>query len=215
MCMKETEINEQRAALLLLREHQGDIDTSDMTEAVENFKAYLAALGDTQKKALAQDALLRPKREREGEDEGEPFGPLLDDIPFSVYGEMTTGHEMIGRLWIYASSLATESDIAKGGMVTALADSFESTTRVCHQGKSQRLLIGVLQGRLANVRIDPDPQDAQSVIPAINNFFTDPTHQEIENLAILLAAATLYLKQNIVDNKPFFIGKMRGVCKAW
>ena len=198
-----------KAALLLLREHQGNINESDMTKAVENFKTYLEGLEDNDKKRLAQDALLRPKRERVGEEEGEPFGPLLDGIPFGVLGEMTTGHEMISRLWIYASKLTTESDIAKGGMVTALADSFESTTRVCNQGKSQRLLIAVLQGRLANVRIDPNPEAAQSVIPAMNNFFSTNAHREIENLAILLAAATLYLKQNIVDNKPVFIGEMR------
>ncbi len=71
-------------------------------------------------------------------------------------GLSISGEEVIGRLWIFASKLTgSEETNAKESMVSGLKDSYdEFMGKVCNPGKVQRLVVGVLQGRLPGVNIE-------------------------------------------------------------
>lgn len=179
-----------RAAIELLRQSQGELTEVQLEEAEKSFIDYLdAAQVDESKKGMARDALLKAKGQNES------FGPLLDGEEFSIIGLSVSGREVIGRLWIFASGLSeAEGALAKESMITALATSYyDLGGRVCNQGKTQRLLLGVLQGRLAGVSIDGE---AVTVAQAMALFFLPKAHQDIATLEELRAAGAQFCDEN-------------------
>ncbi len=77
---------------------------------------------------------------------------LLDkliDAVFEFNGTRHEGRDFVARLWHFAEA-APDAEEAKVGLVSGLVDSQHS----CDHGKVQRLVIAVLQGRLAGVEID-------------------------------------------------------------
>ncbi len=181
--------DQTKVAMELLRNLQGTITTEDINRHVGGFKEYLEASGHL-KQAAATRALL------EARTGGESFGPLLDNERFSIIGLSLTGEEVIARMWLYASThpKVEDQDQAKSGMIGALGDSFEGGDRVCNQGKTQRLCLEVLQGRLAGVNIDgiKPPSSAD----AVTMFFLNPNHQSIEGLEALVQAANQFANDN-------------------
>ena len=181
--------HQTKVAMELLRNLQGTITTEDINRHVGGFKEYLEASGHL-KQAAATRALL------EARTGGESFGPLLDNERFSIIGLSLTGEEVIARMWLYASThpKVEDQDQAKSGMIGALGDSFEGGDRVCNQGKTQRLCLEVLQGRLAGVNIDgiKPPSSAD----AVKMFFFNPNHQSIQDLEALVQAANQFANDN-------------------
>jgi hypothetical protein len=105
-----------RAAMKLLRQHQGEIPRNRINQSVGEFIQYLNDREmDLQDKQLAKRALLAPKDERE------VFGALISEDVFTLLGLETSGKEVIGRLWIFASEIAEpDKTNAKVGMISAL-----------------------------------------------------------------------------------------------
>ena len=188
-------------ALMLL--WQTRLDADQINRQFEDFIRYFDGLAHSEKKAQANLALREPKRNQES------FGPLLDDIQFSIHGFMLEGKELIARLWNFISSLdLQEQPLAKEGIVTALSDSFApSGDRVCNQGKTQRLCISVLQGRLNGVQIDdieiPNPDLATS----LNLFFANPERREMEPHQ-LREQARLFCDQNPLVAREGFLAQI-------
>ena len=188
-----------KEALGLLRDVQRTLSPSEIDQAYGKFVEYLHTSADSKRKSSAQHALLTEKRG------GEEFGPLIDnEVIFTIQGVELSGKELIGRLWIFASGLPEkEQENAKESMISALANSYDDYGRVCNQGKTQRLLIAVLQGRLAGVNID-SVRVKVSEAEAMQMFFGVEAHRLIENLEDLIAAANKFCDENAsVDREKF------------
>ena len=127
---------------------------------------------------------------------------------------MLEGKELIARLWNFISSLdPNERPIAKEGILTALSDSFApSGDRVCNQGKTQRLCISVLQGRLPGVQIDdleiPNPDLATS----LTLFFANEERRGMEPHQ-LREQARLYCDQNPLVAREEFLAQVEEVIR--
>jgi hypothetical protein len=155
---------------------QTRLTADQINRQFKDFIRYFDGLAPSEKKDRANLALRAPKSAQEF------FGPLLDDIQFSIRGFMLEGKELIARLWNFISSLdQNEQPLAKEGIVTALSDSFApSGDRVCNQGKTQRLCISVLQGRLRGVQIDNLEIPNPSLATSVNLFFENERRQRME-----------------------------------
>jgi N-acetylglutamate synthase-like GNAT family acetyltransferase len=189
-----------KAAIELLFAHQKHITTTEIHKAKDSFIAYLEeAPIHSIKKELAQRALLEPRKNNQD------FGPLIHDEDFSILGLQMTGTDLIGRLWIFVSELSgKEQTNAQVSMVSALSDSYSDfNVKVCNQGKTQRLIVAVLQGRLAGVSIE----DAISIntSQAIEMFFNIEAHKKIDELKNLMEAAQQFCKDHTYVNKDTFI----------
>ena len=159
---------------------------------------------DPEQKELAKTALLKPRRH------GGEYGPLIDDSSFTVRGLSLSGKELIARLWIFSSQLTEpEQTNAKSGMISSLRDSYDLGGRVCNPGKAQRLVVAVLQGRLAGVNIEGGMPIQIPAAQAIAMFFADETRREIDMLHVLLAAANRFCDENRSVNRPEFIREIR------
>jgi len=185
-----------RRAVELLYRQQGPIKSTLIDQANREFIAYLNASSRSLKqKQLAQLALEgTPARE----EFGETFGPLIDEAGFSLNGFLVSGKELFGRLWIFASQLPENDQMnAKESMITELVNSYNDGTRICNQGKTQRLAIAVLQGNLPGAVIEE--VRAEGVPPPVTDivreFFTKEAHTKIETLPALIEAAHQFCKQ--------------------
>ncbi|MCX6987716.1 MAG: leucine-rich repeat domain-containing protein [Chlamydiae bacterium] len=169
-------------AIERLRQHQRAIHISSIeAQAVADFRSYLRA-STHKKKALAERALAGPI--------GTDYGPLLSPGAIRINGLELTGSEIIARLWTYASTLETPDDVcAKDAMISALAESFNDTgNRVCNPGKTQRLIVAVLSGRLAGVDVD----EVQTLPDLTNAFFALPENTLINDRATFIEAMRVF-----------------------
>jgi len=187
------------AAIALLRGKQGILDQNQINQAMEEFKNHLQTIQgitpETRERALL--ALEGPA--------ANDFGSLLSDPQCGSYH--ISGAEVIARHWIFATTYEDpthneqlaqrERNNAKLGMITALSTSYTPGTRerICNEGKTQRLAISVLQGRLPGVDIDEIPA-LIPIVDAMAMFFAIPQHQGIETRTALLATADLYCQEN-------------------
>ena len=175
-------------------------ERTNRLEIEEHFQScisYLEGLPDSDKKTLALKALFGP---REAFDN---FPPLLDEERFSCKGFSLTGKELIGRLWGFISGCEKNNqDECKEGMLTALSKSFEGGNLVCNQGKTQRLLFAVLQGRLEGVQID-DLAPVLTPDQAFGLFFADERRRGIQDKQELLREADRFLQENPIPRETF------------
>ncbi|KAG6559119.1 hypothetical protein RHABOEDO_001749 [Candidatus Rhabdochlamydia oedothoracis] len=190
-----------KAAIELLFDRQKDITIAEIHEAKDNFVAYLKKCSiDSEKKALAQRALLEPRKNNQD------FGPLINDEGFTILGLQMSGADLIGRLRIFISKLPENEQInALTSMISALSDSYnDCNTRVCNQGKTQRLVVAVLQGRLPGVNIEGDVISITTEA-AMEMFFNIKAHQEIDKFKDLIEAANQFCNEHVLVNKDTFI----------
>ena len=126
------------------------------------------------------------------------FGPLVGGGNFSYLGHEIDGKELVARLWHFASQIADPMDQinAKDGMVAALTDSSLGGHVVCNQGKTQRLMVAVVQGRMAGINIEAQDFGTVTTAAAINMFFANEANQEITTKDALIAAARTFCNQN-------------------
>ena len=200
-----------RAAIELFYRHQGRISNEAIHQALQEFTQYLTnSQINAEHKQLARRALLQPKAPNE------TFGPLITENTFTVLGFEISGKELIGRLWIFASGL-TEPDQtnAKNSMIFALKNSFDDMgSRLCNQGKTQRLVVGVLQGRLAGVDVELRPGMQVPTRQAVEMFFNIETHRTIERLELLVGAANRFCDENPAVSRDDFIREIREYARA-
>ncbi|PIZ32698.1 MAG: hypothetical protein COY39_04785 [Alphaproteobacteria bacterium CG_4_10_14_0_8_um_filter_37_21] len=139
-------------AIELFIEHQKEIDTSLFKNAYTDFTEAL----DNLPKSTKKDNILRALG-LVGERQADDFGGLLTG-PITTCGAPNMNpQEFLGRLWHFSGTLesASETENAKHALFAGLADSIEDSGQVvCNPGKLQRMIIGVLQGRLEGVNID-------------------------------------------------------------
>ncbi len=191
-----------RAAIELVRKHQGPISGDRMNQAVWGFTQYLNGRKmNPEHKKLAQHALRGPFNPAD-------FGPLIDGNEFMIKGLKISGKEVIGRLWIFASNLTgLDQAIAKEGMISALKESYDMGGRVCQPGKVQRLIVSVLQGRLAKVNIELVEGMKVDKPVALCMFFHKAAHMAIRQLPPLIDAANQFCDDNpLVDRDEFLRG---------
>ena len=111
---------------------------------------------------------------------------------------------------MFASQL-TEPDQtnAKVSMISALKDSYDLGRRVCNQGKTQRLIVGVLQGRFSDVDIELNPDMQLTTNQALQMFFAIERHQEITEFSALLRAAEQFSQEHPLIQKEDFLEQIK------
>lgn len=190
-------------AIQLLRARQEKISQVAISRAVEIFRHYLNNCNmNVAYKQLAKRTLDEPQAQ------DEPFGPLIGGTDsYTISGMPVTGAEIIGRLWLFASELTEpEQTNAKQSMIEALKNSYEDGHRVCNPGKVQRLIGGVLGGRLQGVDIEELGENMQVTTNlAVAMFFNRKDHQTITALDPLLAAANKFCDENPAISRGEFL----------
>ena len=155
MCIFEAERDERtRAAIGLLQQSQGDLNSESISQAVKEFKSYLkkAQISD-EDKGKAQQALC----------------PLPYELAHYTFHGMRSisWEELIARLWIFSKG-HREKDACQHGMIRALVCSIkESGFRILLRGQVQLQVIAVLQGRLKDVNIDDIPLTIDDPLSAL------------------------------------------------
>jgi hypothetical protein len=183
-----------------------ELTKKQINENFEGFSGYLDHLPEPEKKQNAMQAFSTGIP-------GSPFPPLISE-PFSVNGFLFSGKELIARLWNFIEKRIeepTEQEIAKEGIISALCESVQDGSLVCNQGKTQRLCVHVLQGRLSGVEIDnvatPPTSDQ-----ALNIFFQNEQRQQLTTWAALKQEAELFLEQNPLVDRVGFMQKLKDYC---
>ncbi len=195
------------AAINLLRERQGQISKGRMTGAVQEFTKYLSECKmNSEHKRLAEHAL-------QGPHDSADFGPLINGND-TIEGLGISGKEMIARLWIFASGLTElEQAMAKEGIISALKDSY-NVGRVCQKGKVQRLIVSVLQGRLADINIELEEGMQVTKEVAAEMFFSLEAHQAIRELPPLIEAANRFCDENPLVNRDEFLREVENYAQV-
>lgn len=191
-------------AIERLRIHQTGVADYEIAQAYNSFVNYLDNTTDIPD-AMKQDArhvLLDPN--------GNHWGPLIAPGGFNIYNMHVDGKTLIGRLYLFAMSFSgVERDNALRGIVAGLADGMDQGYRVCNPGKTQRVVISVIQGRLAGVNIDAVEIPVQ--IPtnqAMNLFFAVEAHRNISDYTELTNVANNYCNDNPAVIRAEFIAEM-------
>ena len=140
---------------------------------------------------------------------------ILDELMSAMFdfkGMHFVGSHFIAHIWNYAQ-FADDADFAKQSFVTALKESRD----VCYDGKIQRLVIAVLQGRLPGVDIeilDHQIADWNTYLTDFNfkhpylmkQYFATPQDTTLENecLKYLALAADKYCIDQYIWLSPFW-----------
>lgn len=146
-----------RNALELLRANTGNMNDDEIEIEAALFISYLESFSDKTARETAQFVLNGISKTKND------FPPLFGDTSFTVAGLTFSGLELIARLWRFVDrfvdpnipNMELEKENARESIIRALCDCIESDNlRVCNPGKVQRLVVGVLQGRLQGVNVD-------------------------------------------------------------
>ena len=178
---------------------------NQIDENFEGFRGYLDHFPEPEKKQNAMKAFSTgiPRS---------PFPPLISG-PFSVNGFLFSGKELIARLWNFIEKHIKDpkdKDIAKKGIISALCESVQDEGLVCNQGKTQRLCVHVLQGRLRGVDIDnlaTPPTSDQALVSFFEN-----EHRQRKKLTTwdaLVQEADVFLRENPLVDRDGFMQKLR------
>jgi len=175
----------------------------------QQFIAYINTQPEDRKN-LALLALNAPKKP------AAYFGPLVSEESFTYLGHPIKGKELVARLWYFASHLADpkEQINAKEGMVSALVDSWEEEQVVCNQGKTQRLIVACVQGRMAGINIEQQDFGTLTKAEAMNMFFAITAHRTIDNFTSLQAAANKFCDENPSVAKEAFLVEINKYAKS-
>jgi ankyrin repeat protein len=182
-----------------------DLTDKQIDENFRGFSGYLDHLPKSEKKQNAMKAFSTgiPRS---------PFPPLIRE-PFSVNGFLFSGKELIARLWNFIEKHIKDPNdkvIAKEGIISALCESVQDGGLVCNQGKTQRLCVHVLQGRLSGVEIDnlaTRPTSDQALVIFFEN--EHGRRQNLTTLAALEQEAEVFLRENPLVDRDGFMQKLR------
>lgn len=162
-------------------------DTSNEANDYASFLAFLAQYPDLFTKLSAEYVL-----GLKAVNTNDAFAPLVCDQVITAYQLDLTTKGFIARIWHFINqgafidllghemsgeTLAQDRDNAKNSLIQSLANSFkEDGSIVCDQGKLQRIVVGVLQGRFKGISIDrpifTKAQMKASVGQALTDFLT-------------------------------------------
>ncbi len=187
-------------ALQKLKDRQEGINQAQLDQDVTDFIEFLDAQPESQRKQDALYALLG----RLGQEEIWPafLGPQDE---WAIRGYITTGEEVIGRIWRFTETLQEpDKTIAKNGMIAALADSIEDGTRVCNPGKTVRLVLSALQGYMPGIHLDLHAHIAPSYAAPL--FFT-AVQIELQNETINTREALIDRGNRWLDENPAVIDR--------
>jgi len=148
-------------ALHTLIADQGHVGTQELEKAISDCKNYINE-GDftPEVKKRALNALFGPNSPN-------GWSNLWSQSVSSAFANLD-GVALIGRLWKYADTFVDpqvpqETENARRSFVMACADCSDvNGFTICNLGKVQRIVCGVLQGRLPNVVIDKAVVDQKS-----------------------------------------------------
>jgi hypothetical protein len=202
-------------ALQELIAQQGPLSQQDINQSYDQLLFYISNFPDAHTSELALDALVRPRTP------GESFGPLVSGDPFTYLGFEIHGKELAARMYRFADSILDprDKDNAKVGIVHALSQSFEGGERVCNQGKTQRLVTAVLQGRLQGVNVEGHDLGVITKQQAVQMFFHNPAHAALlerddDARVELLAAANAFADINPNVQRAEFIAEINATADA-
>ena len=190
-----------RKAVELLQKRQGQLSEEVISNGVKEFKQFLNAFENSDLKAKAQQAL-------EGQDPQEVWPPLLkNNNTHAIDGGrlLISGEELIARLWLYANQ-HPEKENCQISMIKALADSIEEGKRVCPPGQTQRLVVGVLQGRLEGANVDKVEAPTITLNQSVAAFLSE--NQTCPSRAQLMTNAEVFLNTNPLVNREAFLGEI-------
>ena len=182
--------------------------------AYAEFRTFIN-VDDPKKAKQANQALYGPRPHYSG------FGPLVEaNDPYMNID----GKEFIARLWIFSNSIRDAKDQinAKKAMVSALTECFDGYGGlVCMQGKTQRLMIAVVQGRIEGINIEQ--HDIGNIVSsnvkitkeqAISQFFEVPRRQAIEDYLELKKEADQFCKENNRVDRDEFLAEILEFAKT-
>jgi hypothetical protein len=132
----------QAAASLASDVHSSDRDKRTR-EAVQKLNLIEMSPSEAPKYVEACSEYVREKL-----GSNDTLDSLLLSAEFEYQGIVINGRDFVARLWHFATTV-DDTQEAKLSLVSALIDA-----KACNEGKVQRLVVGVLQGRLPGVEID-------------------------------------------------------------
>jgi hypothetical protein len=189
-----------RKAIELLVAATGAMTEEEIELANGMFLSYLLSQPESEIRTRAEKALIGP---RGIEDE---FGPLYPDDSFTIDGFIITGKEAIARFWHFTNTyldrdpeadIERQREIARDAMILSLNNSYNHFgNMVCNPGKVQRLVTGVLQGRLNGVNVDV-PSSELTFNHVKNIFWSNQSHREIQTKKALTEAVNTFIDLNI------------------
>ena len=111
----------------------------------------------------------------------------------------------IGKLWKFAIALKIPMTNACYFFNDDILEFMVKNTRVCQPGQLQRLMIGVVQGRIPGVNIDGvDFQTKKNGDESLTLFFKDQRRKDIDDAKMMSEAAQTFIKENgNIDVKDF------------
>ncbi len=201
-----------RDAFIKLKEDQA-LDQDLILKLAEGFRDYLHLQEASLVKFNALYVLEGESRDKKMDLFPALIGP---QDPWSIAGLELTGEEILARLWMFIHGLPDPKDFenAKLSMISSLADSIDEGMRICNTGKMVELVVGVLQGNVPGLEIDPVEKDEVDPTDAINFFFSNPEVQAIDKTDLLLQRGNEWLQENPHVRQPEqFLDALREVAK--
>ena len=127
---------------------------------------------------------------------------------FILHGQQINGFEAIGKLWEFCNRIEDpdEKRLAIHSMIENILECMNGdNNRVCQPGQLQRLMVGVVQGRLDGVNIDNIECNTKlDGKKSLSLFFQNPNNQEIEVAETMRAAALKFIEENpMIDADDF------------
>ena len=163
----------------------------DLTQVIGDYEAFIAYLN-----AFPQVFIRTCAQMVLGLQRADGFAPISADGKITSHGLDMTGREFFARLWDFIhhgtfegivgdDALNKERENARIALARNLADAYEEDQVICNPGKIQRIVVGVLQGRLHGVHVDKEvPVD-----PASSSQITLSLEQEETILTNTVAAS--------------------------
>jgi hypothetical protein len=188
-----------RKAVESLQKRQGQLSEEVISNAIKEFKQFLNAYGDSDLKAKAQQAL-------DGQNREELWPPLLNNNTHAIDGGRLriSGEELIARLWLFVDQYPEkEKENCQISMIRALADSIVDGQRVCPPGQTQRLVVGVLQGRLEGADVDKVEMTTLTLNQNVAAFLSE--NQTCTSRDQLIANAEAFLNIHPLVNREAFL----------
>ncbi len=172
--------NDTKNAVKILLAHQKDLTKEQVASAYQAFRKFLGEYKNNHIKKEGTEELIDSQYfidratvaldNNDLRDKG--FRGLIHTTENLLNIPSLSGSDLIGRLWHFAENYKEENErnLIKDSIVTTLADCFNEFEQVvCDEGKIQRLMTRVIQGRLDGVHIDteiPVTAAPAAVVPA-------------------------------------------------
>ena len=143
------------------------------------------------------------------------FPGLMDEESpvFILHDQQINGFDAIGKFWKFCNSIEDAGDkkLAILSMIESILQFMNDyNTRVCQPGQLQRLMVGVVQGRLPGVNIDGvDFLTKINGDLALDLFLKDQKRKDIDDANMMSDVARIFIKENDNIDIDDFIEKLK------